>query len=129
MRLTSRVILLPVSCHLLRFFGLELRLYRSGRRRGAVGHSNGIVFIRKVGTVSGATAVQIAQRVRGRKKVLEHLGSAHSDAELSELLVSARQRMHEGQAELDVFADASAGDAAPLTPASPLTITCPVPPR
>lgn len=41
--------------------------------------------------------------------MLEHLGSAHSDAELSALLVSARQRMHEGQDELDVFADVGAG--------------------
>ena len=32
-----------------------------------------MVFVRKVKTASGATAVQIAERVGGRDKVLEHL--------------------------------------------------------
>lgn len=37
-----------------------------------------MVFVRKVRTASGATAVQIAERRGGRDKVLEHLGSAHT---------------------------------------------------
>ena len=41
-----------------------------------------MAFVRKVKTASGATAVQIAERVAGRDKVLEHLGSAHTDAEV-----------------------------------------------
>jgi hypothetical protein len=61
-----------------------------------------VVFLRKVRTASGATAVQIAERVGGRDKVIEHLGSAHSEAELAVLMQAGRQKMHEGQGELDL---------------------------
>jgi hypothetical protein len=61
-----------------------------------------VVFVRKVRTASGATAVQIAERVGGRDRVLEHLGSAHTDAELAALLEVARGRLHPGQGELDL---------------------------
>ncbi len=61
-----------------------------------------MAFVRKVKTASGATAVQIAERVAGRDRVLEHLGSAHTDAELSALLAAARDRLHPGQGELDL---------------------------
>ena len=60
--------------------------------------------MRKVKTASGATAVQIAERVAGRDRVLEHLGSAHTDADLAALLETARGRLHPGQAELDLSA-------------------------
>jgi hypothetical protein len=63
-----------------------------------------VAFVRKVKTASGATAVQIAERVAGRDKVLEHLGSAHSDAELTALLATARGRLHPGQGEFDLSA-------------------------
>jgi len=63
-----------------------------------------VAFVRKVKTASGATAVQIAERVAGRDRVLEHLGSAHTDAELSALLATARTRLHPGQGELDLSA-------------------------
>ena len=63
-----------------------------------------MAFVRKVKTASGATAVQIAERVGGRDKVLHHLGSAHSDAELAALLSRARDRLHPGQGELDLSA-------------------------
>lgn len=45
-----------------------------------------MVFVRRVRTASGATAVQIAARRGGRDVVLEHLGSARTDGELSALL-------------------------------------------
>ena len=61
-----------------------------------------MVFLRKVRTASGATAVQIAERVGGRDKVIEHLGSAHTDAELAVLMESGRRKMHDGQGELDL---------------------------
>lgn len=61
-----------------------------------------MVFVRKVRTASGATAVQIAERAGGRDRVLEHLGSAHTDAELAALLEVARDRLHPGQGELDL---------------------------
>ena len=65
-----------------------------------------MVFVRKVRTASGATAVQIAERRGGRDKVLEHLGSAHTEAELTALLEAARVKMHPGQGELDLSAGA-----------------------
>ena len=61
-----------------------------------------MVFVRKVRTASGATAVQIAERQGGRDKVLEHLGSAHTDTELSALLEVARRKIYPGQGELDL---------------------------
>jgi hypothetical protein len=61
-----------------------------------------VVFVRKVRTASGATAVQIAERQGGRDKVLEHLGSAHTDTELSALLEVARRKIYPGQGELDL---------------------------
>ncbi len=41
-----------------------------------------MAFIRKVRTASGATAVQIAEKDGRRNKIIEHVGSAHTDAEL-----------------------------------------------
>lgn len=61
-----------------------------------------MAFVRKVKTASGATAVQIAERVAGRDRVLEHLGSAHTEADLAALLATARDRLHPGQGELDL---------------------------
>ena len=70
-----------------------------------------MVFVRRVRTASGATAVQIAERVGGRDRVIEHVGSAHGAAELAVLLETARARMHPGQGELDLAGGvASAGE-------------------
>nr|WP_306453436.1 hypothetical protein [Rhodococcus sp. ACPA1] len=59
-------------------------------------------FIRKVRTASGATAVQIAAKDGVRHKILEHLGSAHTDSELAALLQTAREKLQDGQQELDL---------------------------
>ncbi len=61
-----------------------------------------MVFVRKVPTASGATAVQIAERIGDRDNVIEHVGSAHTEAELVALLEVARARLHPGQGELDL---------------------------
>ncbi len=60
--------------------------------------------MRKVRTGSGATAVQIARTRRGVQTILEHLGSAHDDAQLAALVAIARQRIAEmnGQEQLDL---------------------------
>ena len=50
-------------------------------------------FVRKVKTASGATAVQIVEKLNGRRRILEHVGSAH-DAELAMLVSTAQQRLH-----------------------------------
>lgn len=47
--------------------------------------------MRKVRTASGAVAVQVARKDRGRVVILAHVGSADTDAELGILLDEARQ--------------------------------------
>jgi len=47
--------------------------------------------VRKVRTASGAVAVQVVRKDRGRVVILAHVGSAHTDAELGILLDEARQ--------------------------------------
>nr|WP_245671540.1 hypothetical protein [Nocardia amamiensis] len=59
-------------------------------------------FIRKVGTGSGATAVQIAEKDGRRNRIVEHVGSAHTDAQLAALLDAARERLQSGQQALDL---------------------------
>ena len=49
-----------------------------------------MAFVRRVRTASGATAVQIAEYWRGRQRIVKHLGSAHTEAELGMLLEQAR---------------------------------------
>ncbi len=49
-----------------------------------------MAFIRRVRTASGATAVQIAEYAVGRQRIVKHLGSAHTEAELGVLLEQAR---------------------------------------
>jgi hypothetical protein len=46
--------------------------------------------------------VQIVSKVRGVVTEVEHIGSAHTDAELALLLTAARERLHPGQGELDL---------------------------
>ena len=62
--------------------------------------------MRTVRTASGATAVQIVWSSRRGSRQIEHLGSAHDDAELEALKAAARQRIAAGQGELDLGLDA-----------------------
>ena len=48
-------------------------------------------FLRKVTTASGATAVQVVAKEGRRNRVLEHLGSAHSEADLAALMHLGRE--------------------------------------
>jgi Transposase DDE domain len=88
-------------------------------------------FVRKVRTASGAVAVQVVTR-RGRQvERIEHVGSAHTDAELGLLLAAARERLSPGQdvldlgdlpvvpARMDDVADWTGEPALPLPPAKP----------
>ena len=61
------------------------------------------LFVRKARTASGATAVQIASKSRGVRTIVEHVGSAHDDAQLAVLIAVARSRIDEltGQRSLD----------------------------
>lgn len=47
--------------------------------------------MRKARTASGATAVQIAHTWRGMQRIIEHLGSAHDEAQLAALVATARE--------------------------------------
>jgi hypothetical protein len=62
-----------------------------------------MAFIRKVRTASGATAIQIAHKEKGRIVKIEHIGSAHNEEELQILLELARKQMHANQ--LSLFSD------------------------
>ncbi|WP_344912590.1 IS1634 family transposase, partial [Yimella lutea] len=49
-----------------------------------------MVWIRRVRTASGATAVQIAESVNGRRRIVRHVGSARNEADLGLLMEQAR---------------------------------------
>jgi hypothetical protein len=59
-------------------------------------------YVRKVPTASGAKAVQIIWSKKRGHAGVEHLGSAHDEAQLELLMAVARQRMHAGPDELDL---------------------------
>jgi hypothetical protein len=58
-----------------------------------------VAYVRTVRTASGARAVQIVHSSRRGSRDIEHIGSAHDDAELELLKTVARQRMAAGQGE------------------------------
>ena len=59
-----------------------------------------MAFIRKVKTGSGATAVQIAYKAKGRIVKLIHIGSAYTEEELKILMEIAHKRLQVNQLEL-----------------------------
>jgi hypothetical protein len=75
-----------------------------------------VAYVRTVKTASGAVAVQIVWSSRRGSRSIEHLGSAHDDAELEALKAAARERLAAGQLELDLGLDGPA-------PSGPLEIT------
>lgn len=77
-------------------------------------------YVRTVKTASGARAVQIVHSSRRGSRDIEHIGSAHDDAELELLKAAARQRLQAGQGEFDFGLDqvgspAQPGAALPIT--------------
>lgn len=82
----------------------------------------GVVFVRKVRTVSGAVAVQVVAKDGRREVVVEHVGSAHDDAHLGILLERANAVVHAGQEMLDFDVPARVarvGDVADWTALKP----------
>ncbi|GAA0629610.1 IS1634-like element IS1549 family transposase [Sporichthya brevicatena] len=69
-----------------------------------------MAYVRTVKTASGATAVQIVHSSRRGSRDIEHVGSAHDDAQLEALKVAAAARLAGGQSELDL-GSALAGEA------------------
>jgi len=78
-------------------------------------------YLRTVRTASGARAVQIVYSSRGGTRDIEHVGSAHDDAELEVLKAAARQRLAAGQEELDL--GLAAAEPAKARSGGPLPIT------
>jgi len=71
--------------------------------------------IRTVTTASGARAVQIVYSKRGGKREMDHIGSAHTDAEYELLLAAARQKLVAGQQEFDLGLEAPKVSVVPIT--------------
>jgi Transposase DDE domain len=70
-----------------------------------------VAYVRTVKTSSGATAVQIVWSSRRGSRSIEHLGSAHGEAELAALKAAAAERLAAGQAELDLGVAGRPGSA------------------
>lgn len=83
-----------------------------------------MVWIRRVRTASGATAVQIAESVDGRRRIVRHVGSARDDAELG-LLIEEAQRLlaDDSQGELDLGITPKAVRAHMVPPAAEALFT------
>ncbi len=73
-----------------------------------------VAYVRTVKTASRATAVQIVWSTRRGSRQIEHLGSAHDDAEVEALKAAARQRLAEGQGALDLGLQTAGADGEPL---------------
>ena len=61
-----------------------------------------MAYVRTVKTASGAIAVQIVWSSRRGSRSIEHVGSAHNDAQVEALKAVAQQRIVEGQGELNL---------------------------
>jgi hypothetical protein len=74
-----------------------------------------VPYVRTVKTKSGATAVQVVWSSRRGSREIEHIGSAHDEAELEALRAAAAQRIAAGQLELDLGLDAGPSGPLPIT--------------
>ena len=76
-----------------------------------------MAFIRKVRTASGATAVQIAEYAAGRRqRIVMHVGSARTPAELGVLLERARGLLADPHQEMLALEVEASPPVAALTP-------------
>jgi len=79
-----------------------------------------VAFIRKVRTASGATAVQIAEYAAGRRqRIVRHVGSARTPAELGVLLERARGLLAGPHQEMPALEVEASPPVAALTPPPP----------
>jgi Transposase DDE domain len=75
-----------------------------------------VAYVRTVKTASGAIAVQIVWSSRRGSRSIEHLGSAHDEAELAALKAAAAERLAANQAVLDLGVSPPAGcEPLPIT--------------
>jgi hypothetical protein len=73
-----------------------------------------VAYVRTVKTSSGGTAVQIVWSSRRGARSIEHLGSAHDEAQLQALKAAAAQRLAEGQGALDLGLNTAGAAGEPL---------------
>jgi hypothetical protein len=82
-----------------------------------------VAWIRRVRTASGATAVQIAEYDGGRRKIVAHVGSAHTEAELGILIERAREMLADpAQGTFDLGIEPAAPQARLVAPAAMPTL-------
>jgi hypothetical protein len=73
-----------------------------------------VAYVRTVKTASGAVAVQIVWSSRRGSRSIEHLGSAHDEAQLEALKMAAATRLSQGQQTLDLEVGVGPGPGEPL---------------
>lgn len=97
-----------------------------------------MAWVRRTRTASGATAVQIAESVGGRRRIVRHIGSAHDEAELGLLVEQAHRLLaDDAQGMLDLGITPPVVKATLVAPATPapaqeglfLDLSAPVPSR
>jgi hypothetical protein len=77
-----------------------------------------VAWIRRVRTSSGASAVQVAESAGGRRRIIAHVGSAHTEAELGLLVERARALPRDpGQGEFELGIEPAAAKTPLLAPA------------
>lgn len=90
-------------------------MVRKARTKRAGSIVSAVAYVRTVKTASGARAVQIVHSQYRGSRDIEHIGSAHTDADLELLKAVARQRLAAGQDELDLrLPDSPANQGAAL---------------
>ena len=79
-----------------------------------------MAWVRKVRTASGATAVQIAESVAGRRRIVRHVGSARDEAELGLLIEEANRLLGDDQqGVLDLGITPAVAKATMVGPSTP----------
>jgi hypothetical protein len=79
-----------------------------------------VAWVRRVRTASGATAVQIAESVAGRRRIVRHVGSARDEAELGLLIEEANRLLADDQQGiLDLGITPAAPKATMVVPSTP----------
>ena len=58
--------------------------------------------VRRVKTASGATAVQVVDYRDGARRIVDHVGSGHTEGEVLALTRIAQDRIHAGQEAFDL---------------------------
>jgi transposase len=64
-----------------------------------------MVKVRIVKTASGASAVQVVHYYNNKRRIIKHVGSAHTDADLKELLIYAEEWIKDYTGQLSLFGD------------------------